>query len=142
MYPPDLGMGYQPYDKLIFDMYETAITMDCRVYPGDVSDKTPTKIVCASFSGTISSSTTIKFGFWMINPPATKGMAIPVQIYAYDQPTARKYVWSILEAGIRLLPVTVTPISDIGNFYSSSTYRNVQSQDFDFTTRNTKTMVN
>ena len=68
-------------------------------------------------------------------------MAIPIQIYAYDQPKARKFVWSIFEAGIRVLPISVTPISDVGNFQSSSTYREIQGQDFDFTTRNTKTMV-
>ena len=134
-------MGYKPYDALIFDMYESSITMECRVYPGSASDKQPTKIVCSKFSSTVSTSTTIKFGFWMVNPQVSKGMAIPIQIYAYDQPTARKYVWSILEAGIRLLPITATPITDVGNFYSSSSYREIQSQDFDFTTRNTKTLV-
>jgi len=116
-------MGYKPYDNLIFDLYESSITMECRVYPGDVSDKQPTKIVCSKFSSTISTSTTIKFGFWMFNPQVTKGMAIPIQIYAYDQPSARKFVWSILEAGIRLLPITVTPIGDNGNFHSSSSFR-------------------
>ena len=96
MYPADLGMGYKPYDSLIFDMFESSVTMTCKVYPGNIQDKQPTKIVCADFSSTISSSTTIKFGFWMKNPSVSKGLAIPVQIYAYDQPSARKYVWSML----------------------------------------------
>jgi hypothetical protein len=85
--------------------------MDCRVYPGSVNDVQPTKIICSSFSATITTSMTIKIGFWVVNPQTTVGMSIPVQIYAYDQPSARKYVWSILEAGIRVLPITVTPIS-------------------------------
>ena len=96
MYSPDLGMGYKPYDLLIFDLYESSISsMDCRVYPGDASDQQPTKIVCSKFSSTIGTSSTINFGFWMVNPLTTSGLAIPVQVYAYDQPTARKYVWSI-----------------------------------------------
>ena len=96
MYAPDLGMGYKPYDQLIFDLYESSISsMDCRVYPGDVSDQQPTKIVCSKFSATIATSSTVKFGFWMVNPQTAKGLAIPVQVYAYDQPTARRYVWSI-----------------------------------------------
>ena len=123
LFPPDLGMGYNPYDNLVFDMFESSITMECKVYPGNVADQQPTKIVCSTFSSTISTSTTIKFGFWIVNPATTKGLAIPIQLYAYDQPTARKFVWSILEGGIRVLPITVTPISDLGNFYTSSTYR-------------------
>ena len=31
----------------------------------------------------------------MVNPQTTAGLAIPIQVYAYDQPSARKYVWSI-----------------------------------------------
>ena len=84
---------------------------------------------------------TLKFGFWVVNPATSVGMAIPVQVYAYDQPTARKYVWSMQEAGIRLIPITVTPISDLGNFATSSSYREISGLDFDFTTRNTKAMV-
>jgi hypothetical protein len=142
LFPADLGMGYKAYDKLVFDLFESGISsMDCRVYPGNVADKQPTKIVCSGFSGTISTSTTVKFGFWVVNPQTSVGMSIPVQIYAYDQPTARKFVWSIQEAGIRVLPITVTPISDLGNFASSSTYREISNQDLSFTTRNTKAMV-
>ena len=38
-YSPDLGMGYAANDKLAFDLFESSISsMDCRVYPGDVSD--------------------------------------------------------------------------------------------------------
>ena len=84
---------------------------------------------------------TIKFGFWMFNPAVTKGHAIPVQVYAYDQVSGRKFIWSIFEGGIRLLPITSTPISDVGNFHTSIGYRELQGQDLDFTTRNTKTMV-
>jgi hypothetical protein len=40
-----------------------------------------------------------------------------------------------------VLPVTVSPISDLGNFASSNPVREAQSTSFSFTTRNTKTMV-
>ena len=60
LFPPDLGMGYNPYDNLVFDMFESSITMECKVYPGNVADQQPTKIVCSTFSSTISTSTTIK----------------------------------------------------------------------------------
>ena len=77
LFPPDLGMGYKLYDNLVFDMYESSITMDCKVYPGNVADQQPTKIVCSGFSSTISTSTTIKFGFWIINPTVTKVWPFP-----------------------------------------------------------------
>ena len=141
-FPPDLGMGYNPYDPLIFDLFESSInSMDCRVYPGDATYKQPTKIVCSKFSTTITTSMTVKFGFWVKNPSTTVGMAIPIQVYAYDQPTGRKFIWSMVEAGIRLLPITVTPIVDKGNFVLSSTFREIRSVDLSFTTRNTKNMV-
>ena len=117
-------MGYKPYDNLVFDLFESSITsMKCRVYPGNVADLQPTKIICSSFSGTVTTAMTIKFGFWVVNPSTTVGLSIPIQIYAFDQPTARKFIWSILEAGIRLIPIANTPISELGNFASSSTFR-------------------
>lgn len=84
---------------------------------------------------------TVKFGFWVVNPSTAAGMAIPIQVYAYDQPSATKIIWSILEAGIRVLPITVTPISDLGNFVSSNPIREVMNTDFSFTARNTRIMV-
>ena len=90
-------MGYKPYDSLVFDLYESDISsMDCKVFPGNQVDIQPTKIVCSSFSSSIATSNTIKFGFWVVNPSSTKGMGIPIQVYAYDQPSARKFVWSII----------------------------------------------
>jgi len=115
--------------------------MNCNVYPGDSTNNQPTKIVCSSFSSTLTTSSTIKFGFWVVNPPTTIGMSIPVQIYAYDQRLAKKFIWSIVEAGIRVLPVSVTPINDIGNFLSSNAIREIMNTHFSFTTRNTRTMV-
>lgn len=97
--------------------------MECKVYPGDQSRIQPTKIVCSKFSATITSSMTVKFGFWVINPSSSVSMAIPIQIYGYDQPSGRKFIWSIIEGGIRVLPITVTPISDDGNFVSSNAVR-------------------
>lgn len=97
--------------------------MTCKVYPGDATYSQPTKIVCSSFSGTLTSASTIKFGFWVVNPTSTIGMAIPIQVYAYDQPSATKFIWSIVEAGIRILPITQTPINDLGNFASSNAIR-------------------
>ena len=97
LFPADLGMGYKAYDKLVFDLFESSISsMDCRVYPGSSTDQQSTKIVCSRFSATITTTMTIKFGFWVVNPSTSVGMSIPVQIYAFDQPTAGKYVWSIL----------------------------------------------
>ena len=115
--------------------------MSCNVYPGDSANYQPTKIVCSSFSSTLTSSSTIKFGFWVANPPSTVGMSIPVQVYAYDQQLAKKFIWSIVEAGIRILPVTVTPINDLGNFVSSNPIREIMNTHLSFTTRNTRTMV-
>jgi hypothetical protein len=70
--------------------------MKCSVYPGDSTNNQPTKIICSSFSATLTSSSTVKFGFWVVNPPSTIGMSIPVQVYAYDQPSAVKIIWSIV----------------------------------------------
>lgn len=115
--------------------------MKCKVYVGNAAYNQPVKIVCSSFSSSITTSSTIKFGFWVVNPSTSVAMSIPVQVYAYDQPSATKFIWSMVEAGIRVLPITTTPITDLGNFASSSTYREQMSTSLSFTTRNTKAMV-
>jgi len=69
-------------------------------------------------------------------------MAIPVQIYAYDQPSATKTCWSIVESGIRLLPISQTPITDIGNLAFSSSIRETMGTSLSFTTRNTRALTN
>ena len=80
-------------------------------------------------------------GFWVKNPTTNYGMAIPVQIYSYDPYRDRKDTWSIIEAAIKVLPTSQTPISDDGNFALSSTFRQINSQHFDFTTRNTRSLL-
>jgi len=66
------------------------------VYPGTATYSQPTKIVCSSFSASITTAMTIKFGFWVVNPASSIAMAIPIQVYAYDQTTVTKYCWSIV----------------------------------------------
>jgi hypothetical protein len=115
-------MGYRNYDDLIFDLFESSISsMTCKVYTGDVYTSQPVKIICSDFS--IPAGTTVKMGFWVVNPSTTKGLAIPVQVYVLIQPSQIKVYWSVVEAGIRLLPTPVTPTSDDGNFFLSSTAR-------------------
>jgi hypothetical protein len=117
-------MGYRNYDDLIFDFFESSISsMICKVYTGDVYTSRPFKIICSIFNAPILAGTTVKMGFWVVNPSTTKGLAIPVQVYILDQPTQSKVIWSMVEAGIRLLPTPVTPTSDDGNFFLSSTAR-------------------
>jgi len=92
-------VGYKNYDNLVFDIFESGISsMDCKVYIGDTQTSTgnPTKIVCSNFNTNITPSITVKFGFWVKNPVVTKSVAIPIQIYSYDQRYARKNVWTIL----------------------------------------------
>ena len=91
---------------------------------------TAVRVVCSNFNVAITSSRTLKFGFWTVNPSSTTGLAIPVEIYAYNQVTDRKFVYTILEAGIRILPVAVTPITDLGNFVAGTTERERISQNF------------
>ena len=142
LFDKDLGMGYNDYDNLVFDLYESDIsTMSCKVYTGDSSNDQPVKIICSNFNVAITTSRTLKFGFWVKNPTSTVGKAIPVQIYTFDTYQAQKGIWTILEAGITILPTTNLPISDLGNFASSSTYRQISLQHFDFTTRNSKQLL-
>lgn len=142
LFPEDLGMGYKDYDNLVFDLYESSITsMKCKVYTGDKLNNQPVKIVCSSFSSTPGTSTTIKMGFWVKNPSTSVGLAIPVQVYSFEPNTAKKNAWSLVEAAIKVLPTTTTAIADLGNFAVSSTYRQISGVHFDFTTRNTKIMV-
>lgn len=115
--------------------------MTCKVYTGDLASRQPVKIICSNFNTPLTTSTNVKFGFWVVNPASTVSMAFPVQVYAFDQPSQTKFVWSIVEAGIRILPVTVTPINDLGNWLSSSPFREVRSTSLSFTTRNTRAMV-
>lgn len=90
-------MGYKDYDDLVFDLYESSLTsMTCKVYTGDKSNHQPVKIVCANFNTNPTTSSTIKFGFWVKNPATTLGLAIPVQVYAFDPVKARKSAWSMI----------------------------------------------
>ena len=142
LFPEDLGVGYEDYDELEFDLYESDISsMSCKVYTGDKTNNQPVKIVCSNFNVQITTSRTLKFGFWVRNPSTLIGLAIPVQVYSYDAYRARKDCWTMLEAGINVIPTTNTPISDLGNFEISSRYRQISSQHFDFTTRNTQPLV-
>jgi hypothetical protein len=115
--------------------------MRCKVFTSDATIGSPVKIVCSNFNIAITTSRSVKFGFWVVNLSSSVSLAIPIQIYALDQPTQRKFVWSIIEAGIRILPITTTPISDTGNFASSSPFREVMSTSLSFITRNTRAMV-
>ena len=142
LFQNDLGVGYQDYDDLVFDLYESQISsMSCKVYRGDSTNHQPVKIVCSSFNTAITSSMLVKMGFWVRNPSTSVGLAIPIQVYSYDTLRARKDCWSMIEAGIRVLPTSATPISDLGNFASSSTYRQIASQHLSFTARNTRPLA-
>ena len=132
-------MGYEDYDDLEFDLYESSISsMDCKVYTGDFSTRQPVKIVCSNFNTAITNTMAVKMGFWTKNPSTSIGLSIPVQIYSFDTYRARKDTWSMIEAGIRVLPTSQTPISDTGNFDSSSGERQIANQHLTLTTRNTK----
>lgn len=115
--------------------------MNCKVYTGDKLNDQPVKIVCSSFSSTPGTSSTVKMGFWVKNPATSIGLAIPVQVYAFEPNSAKKNAWSMVEAAIKVLPTTTTAIADLGNFAVSSTSRQISGVHFDFTTRNTKIMV-
>jgi hypothetical protein len=56
--------------------------MTCKVFTGDKTNNQPVKIVCSSFSSTLTTSTTVKFGFWVKNPSTSVGLAIPVRLYS------------------------------------------------------------
>ena len=47
----------------------------------------------------------------------------------------------MIQAGIRVLPTSVTPITDNGNFALSTTERQTNNVDFSFTTRNTQDLL-
>lgn len=44
----------------------------------------------------------------------------------------------MLEAGIKVIPTSVSPINDYGNFFSDTPFRQVKDTKFRFTNRNTK----
>ena len=136
-------MGYDDYDDLEFDLFEcTGITsMECKVYTGDNQNNQPVKIVCSNFNAQLTTSTILKMGFWVKNPSTDKGLAIPIQIYSFDTNNAKKDCWSMIEAGIKILPTAVTPISFTGNFACGSSERQISDQNFDFVTRNTKNLL-
>ena len=134
-------MDYEDYDDLEFDLYESTVSsMDCKVYTGDNQNHKPAKIVCSNFNAQITTASTLKFGFWVKNPATIVGLAVPVFVYSYDTYQARKDCWSLIEAGIRVIPTSATPIADLGDFTTSSSSRQISNQHFDFTTRNTKAM--
>lgn len=114
----DLGMGYTDYSDLVFDIYDSASgvsSMTCKVYPGQGSQSIPVKIVCSNFNILLTSSTVLKFGFWVTNPTVVRSLAIPVTIYSYNQYTATKANWNFLESAFPIV-TTNTPILDNGNF--------------------------
>lgn len=129
-------MGYNDYDDLKFDLYESTISsMDCKVYTGDASNHQPVKIVCSNFNTAITNSKIVRMGFWTRNPSTTDALAIPVQIYSYDQYRARKDTWSMIEAGIRVIPRENLVMRSSGNFKTYS-QRQTSGQHFELTTRN------
>lgn len=79
----DLGMGYRNYDNLVFDLYDSSVTsMTCKFYIGDKINNQPAKIVCNQYNlGSILTTQSIKFGFWVKNPTTTIGLAVPIQVY-------------------------------------------------------------
>lgn len=95
--------------------------MSCKVYTGDSTNNKPVKIICSSFNTAITSTMTLKFGFWVKNPNSSKGLALPIFVYAYNPIIAAKYIWTMIEAGIRILPTSNLPISDTGNFALGTT---------------------
>jgi hypothetical protein len=143
MFADDLGMGYRNYDNLVFDLYESSLTaLSCKVYNGDQSNHQPVKIVCNNYAPTtLTTSHTIKLGFWVKNPATTIGLAIPIQVYFQESNTYEKIVWQMVEAGIRVLPTSASPINDFGNFKVANSFRQIDGIDFKFTNRNTKAMV-
>ena len=141
LFPGDLGMGYKDYDELEFDLFESSVSsMSCKVYTGDASINQPIKIVCSNFNMDIQTSHIVRFGFWVRNPTTTKSLAIPVMFGNYRIDYDRNRCWDIVEAGIRVIPTSQTPIADNGNFASSSAFRQISSQHLDLTTRNSKNM--
>ncbi len=133
-------MGYRNYDDLVFDVYDSSITsMKCKVHTGDRISVQSVKIICNQFSlGSITSSHFIRFGFWVKNPSTTLGLAIPIQVYVEELKTTRKLIWQMVEAGIKVIPTTASPINDFGNFVCDTTYRQVKDTNFRFTNRNTQ----
>ena len=83
----------------MFDIFESGITsMICKVFTGDTHTLTgnSVKIICSNFDIEITTSTTVKFGFWVKNPIVTKSFSIPVQVYSYNQRYGRKDNWMII----------------------------------------------
>ena len=72
--------------------------MTCKVFTGDTYTLTgnPIRIVCSNFNTAITTSTTVKFGFWAKNPIVTKSFSIPVQVYSYNQASGRKNNWNLI----------------------------------------------
>jgi hypothetical protein len=90
-------MGYNDYDDLIFDLYESSISsMKCKVYTGDNQNNQPVKIVCSNFNTAPGTSSNIKFGFWVKNPSTSIGLAIPVFAYTQYPNNAIKTSWSMI----------------------------------------------
>ena len=47
----------------------------------------------------------------------------------------------MLEAGIKVIPTSVSPVNDYGNFFSDTAFRQVRDTKFRFTNRNTKPLL-
>ncbi len=107
--------------------------MTCKVFTGDNQNHQSVKIVCSNFNPTPTTSSNIKFGFWVKNPATTISLAIPVFAYAFAPNTGIKNAWSMIQAAINVIPTTTTPVADLGNFASlpaSSATRQVSGTNF------------
>ena len=142
LFGADLGMGYTDYSDLLFDLYESTnlASMQCKVYTGDSANDRPVKIVCSNFNTALTTSTVLKMGFWVRNPPSEVGLAIPIQVYALNQVSMQKTCWSMVEGGVKVLPTSVSPVSITGLFSAGSTMRQISGQNLDFVARNTQNM--
>lgn len=142
LFDEDLGMGYIDYSDLVFDIYDGTITsMTCKVYPGQRTANLPVKIICSNFNTQITTSSTLKFGFWVTNPTVTRSLSIPATIYSFNQYYVTKNNWNFLESGFKLIVTSNSPILDKGNFAfdkpSYQTYPVIMS----FTTRNSAPLL-
>jgi hypothetical protein len=87
LFANDLGTGLADGANIPIDILGGSFSqgfMTCRLFQGDQARSRPGKIVCGSFTGTISSAQTLFFALTLGNP-ALSGSQIAIPFFIYSQ---------------------------------------------------------
>ncbi len=104
LFEEDLGLAISDDAVLKFDIFNSAVSFECRLAHGNREAGIPAKVICASFSATIAAGTAVNFAFRIINPASlpTIGGSIPVWVYSFNPLLGETTNYNVMPNAIHL----------------------------------------